>query len=166
MGGAEIDQAGLGSRIWHVKKGEKKMSKKNKHTLWMSTTQQNMQKKHNCTSLKRTNKCYSSVFFWSSFLWIPDDSCWQSLIIAGLSLITSQNARLPCQRKAFRPAVTAVSMECHRHTSEHEWCEESCQIRLSGFPPIPPQPARLHVHGWGHRSRPPESSLYCWGLTD
>ena len=77
--------------------------------------------------------------FCAAVLWILTDSLWPSSIIAGLPLITSEDARLPCQREAFSPAETAASMVWLRHTSEHDWCEESCQIRLSGFPPRPPR---------------------------
>lgn len=156
MGGPEIDQVGLGSRLWYLKKCQKI---KKKEMPFINECHRIC--KNNCSLPLRELTNFIHQFLCISSLWVPADSFWQSLIIAGLSLITSQNARLPCQTEAFSPAV---SMVCLRHTSKHDWCEESCQIRLNGFPPLPP--AQLHVHGWGHRPRPPEPRLYCWGLTD
>lgn len=75
-------------------------------------------------------------FMYSLSRWIPADSVWPSLIIISLSLITGHNAKAACQKEPFSPFGTAGALVCLRHTSENDWCEESCQIWLSGFPPL------------------------------
>lgn len=144
----ETDELGLGSPCdtWRQTRRKKK---KMEHNLLM------------CINNQFTS--FNLIFMCSFSLWIPADSVWPSLIITSLSLITGHNAKAACQKEPFSPVGTAGALVCLRHTSENDWCEESCQIWLSGFPPLTPPDSRLHVHGWGHRPRPSESGLYCWG---
>lgn len=147
--GGETDQLGLGSPLIPEDRQERK---KMEHNLLI------------CINNQFTS--FNLRFMCSFSLWIPADSVWPSLIITSLSLVTGHNAKAACQKEPFSPVGTAGALVCLHHTSENDWCEESCQIRLSGFPPLTPPDSRLHVHGWGHRPRPSESGLYCWGLID